>query len=233
MISEKRKRLLIGIEEKIGVKFNDISLLDIALTHSSYANEQNDGTKHNERLEFLGDSVLGFIVASYLFEKYKNTPEGKLTKIRANIVCSKSLANVASRIGIGEVLRFGHGEATHGGNTRQSNLEDAFEALVGAIYLDQGIETAEKFILDVFKNDLVAPRRVKPIDDFKSRFLELVQKQRGHEVEFILTDEDGPPHDKTFFVAVKLDGEVLGRGEGKSKKNAEQAAAKEAIKNYR
>lgn len=229
MIDETRKKLLHDVEDKIGIKFNDISLLNVAMTHASYANEVQNGEEHNERMEFLGDSILSFLVASYLYEKYKKTPEGKLTAYRANIVQSKSLANAAKRMGIGEALRFGHGEGAHGGNKKQSNLEDAFEALLGAIYLDQGIEKAREFVLEVFKDELTKTSHLKPIEDYKSKFLEKVQKEQGHDFEFMLTDEWGPPHDKNFLVAVKFDGKIIGRGEGKSKKAAEQEAAKMAI----
>lgn len=228
-MQEDRKRLLHKIEDKIGIKFDDISLLDTALTHSSFANERNDGTKHNERMEFLGDSALGFIVASYLYDKYNKSSEGKLSKFRANIVCSKSLAAAAKRVGIGGALRLGHGEATHGGGARQSNLEDAFEALLGAIYLDKGIEVAREFVLEIFKEELTEAKKAQPIEDFKSMLLEEAQKEKGHYVEFLLIGEDGPPHDKTFFSAVEIDGVILGRGQGKSKKAAEQLAAKEAL----
>lgn len=230
MITEERKNALHKIEKEIGVTFSDISLLNTALTHSSFANESGGDETHNERMEFLGDSALSFIVASYLYEKYKKTPEGKLTAFRSGIVCSKSLASAAKDLGIGEALRFGHGEEAHGGKNKQSNLEDAFEAVLGAIYLDKGIDVARDFVLRVFKEELTEKNHLKPIEDFKSQFLEIIQREKGHEFEFILTDESGPPHDKDFFVAVELDGKIVGRGEGKSKKAAEQMAAKEAIK---
>lgn len=231
MMDINRQRLLHRIEDNIGIRFEDFSLLDTAMTHSSFANEAQDGTKSNERMEFLGDSILSFIVASYLFEKYKDTSEGKLTQFRSNIVCSKSLASAARRLKIGDALRFGHGEGAHGGNRKQSNLEDAFEALVGALYLDKGIDAARDFVLEVFKEELNETKYVQPIEDFKSKFLEEVQKEQGHEFEFLLTGEKGPPHDKVFFSAVELDGKIVGRGEGKSKKAAEQAAAKMAMEN--
>lgn len=229
MMTEDRKNELHKIEKEIGVTFSDIALLNTALTHSSFANEANSGETHNERMEFLGDSVLSFIVASYLYEKYKKTPEGKLTAFRSGIVCSKSLAGAAKRLGIGDALRFGHGEDVHGGKNKRSNLEDAFEAILGAIYLDKGIDAARDFVLRVFKEELTKKNHLKPIDDFKSEFLEIVQSEKGHDVEFILTDETGPPHDRDFFAAVKFDGKIIGRGEGKSKKAAEQMAAKVAI----
>ena len=231
-MDEERINLLHKIEDRIGVKFDDISLLNVALTHSSFANEANESggnEQHNERMEFLGDSVLSFIVASYLYKKYEDTSEGKLTAFRANIVCSKSLAAAARELNIGEALRFGHGEGEHGGKNKRSNLEDAFEALLGAIYLDKGIDVAREFVLKVFKEELTKKNHLKPIEDYKSQFLEIIQREKGHDFEFILTDESGPPHDKEFFVALKFDGKVIGRGEGKSKKAAEQMAAKIAI----
>lgn len=232
MISEERIVLLHKIEDKIGVKFDDISLLHVALTHSSFANEANESggnEQHNERMEFLGDSVLSFIVASYLYEKFPEISEGELTAFRSAIVCSKSLAAAARSLEIGEALRFGHGESVHGGKNKRSNLEDAFEATLGAIYLDKGIDAAREFVLKVFKEELTKKNHLKPIEDFKSQFLEIVQREKGHDFEFVLTDESGPPHDRDFFVALKFDGKIIGRGEGKSKKAAEQKAAKVAI----
>lgn len=214
------------LQQRIGYEFKDIKLLERAITHSSYANENHLLTGDNERLEFLGDSVLGFITAEYLFSSHKDFPEGELTKLRSYAVCEKSLFEYAKEIGLGEILRLGKGEVQTGGRERPSVLSDAFEAVIAAIFLDGGIEEAKKFVLRFVKPYVTAKPCFK---DYKTILQEVVQKNQGEVLEYILVSEKGPDHDKCFKVEVHLNSNVIGAGEGRSKKQAEQAAAKEAL----
>ena len=206
---EKLKEL----EKKLGYTYQDINLLERALTHSSYANERQVSYGSNERLEFLGDSVLGFITADYFYRHFSHLPEGKLTKLRAATVCEKS-------------LRLGHGEENTGGRERPSILADAFEAVIASIYLDGGIESARTFVLRFIKD---AVQHSLPFKDYKTTLQEIIQQNPEEELEYVLTDESGPDHDKSFTVEVHLNSNVIGRGTGRSKKLAEQAAAREAL----
>lgn len=215
------------LEEKIGYTFKNKELLKTALTHSSYANEKN-GEKYNERLEFLGDSVLGIITAEYLFSNHKDFPEGELTKIRAALVCEKALYGFAGEIGLGSYLRLGKGEIRTGGSERPSILADAFEALIAAIYLDGGMKAAEKFVLGFITK--AQSRAMSVNEDYKTKLQEVIQKNPGETLEYCVTGESGPDHDKRFEVEVHLNSNVIGRGEGRSKKQAEQAAAHEVLK---
>ena len=214
-----------ALQNNLGYHFKDISLLRTALTHSSYANEKGAGTVCNERLEFLGDSVLGFISAGYFYRNY-DFPEGELTKRRAYFVCEKSLSEFARTLGIGEFLLFGKGEVLTGGKDRPSILADAFEAVLAAIYLDGGIEPAKKF---VFRFIDKADEEKPAVTDYKTTLQEIVQRNPEEAVEYVLVGESGPDHNKTFSVEVHLNSNVIGRGSGRSKKIAEQAAAKEAL----
>lgn len=213
-------------EKKIGYEFNNIALLDRALTHSSYAHEKGTG-KDNERLEFLGDSVLGFITAEYLFENFKSEPEGELTKKRAYAVCEKTLFEYAKEIDLGDAIQLGHGEEITGGRTRPSVVSDAFEALIAAIYLDGGIECAKKFVLPF----IIEATKTKPeFKDYKSMLQEVLQQNPDEKFEYIVVNESGPDHDKRFEVEIHLNGSnVIGKGIGTSKKRAEQQAAKCAL----
>ena len=214
------------LEKRIGYTFKNKQLLSEALTHSSYANERQDGTRCNERLEFLGDSVLGFISAEHFFEHFKHLPEGELTKRRAFFVCEKSLSVFAKELGIGDFLLFGKGEILTGGKDRPSILADAFEAVLAAVYLDGGIEPAKKLVLRfIDKADEVKPG----ITDYKTTLQEIVQRNPEEAVEYVLVGESGPDHNKTFEAEVLLNGESAGRGFGHSKKEAEQMAAKAAL----
>ncbi|MBQ2974195.1 MAG: ribonuclease III [Clostridia bacterium] len=215
---------LILLQKNLGYKFKDISLLETALTHSSYANEQTDGTVCNERLEFLGDSILGFVSAKYFFENF-DSPEGVLTKNRAARVCEKALCVFAKELGIGQALRLGKGETRTGGSERPSILADAFEAVLAAVFLDGGLEEASKIVLRFIPRD----DSIDEIKDYKTLLQEVIQRNREEHVEYVLTDESGPDHAKTFSVEVHLNSNVIGRGTGKSKKLAEQHAAKEAL----
>jgi ribonuclease-3 len=208
-------------EEKIGYSFKDKALLELALTHSSYANE-NKLKKNNERFEFLGDSVLGFVTAEYLFTEFKNRPEGEMTKLRAAVVCEKSLFKFAEQINLGKYILLGRGEDSTGGRNRPSVVSDAFEAVVAAIYLDGGMEAAKPYILGFIKE---AVKRETSFKDNKSLLQEYIQRVKGNTLAYEEVGEEGPDHDKTFVFRVKLNGEVIGEGKGRSKKEAEQNAA--------
>ncbi|MBR0535739.1 MAG: ribonuclease III [Clostridia bacterium] len=214
-----------AFEEKIGYVFKDKELIKIALTHSSYANE-NKLPRDNERLEFLGDSVLGFVTAEYLFSEYKSRHEGELTKLRAAVVCEKSLFKFAEKISLGEFIYMGKGEENSGGRNRPSIVSDAFEAVIAAMYLDGGIESVKPYILSFITE---AVKREANFKDNKSLLQEKIQKDKLYTISYEELDETGPDHEKVFRFAVKLNGEIAGIGEGRSKKEAEQAAAGAAL----
>lgn len=218
------------LEESLGYQFHDPALLEEALRHSSYANEhRGDNVFSNERLEFLGDSVLGFVTAEYLFAKHPTAPEGELTRIRALLVCEDSLHEVAQRLKLGEYLKLGHGEESCGGRTRPSILADATEAVFAAVYLDGGIRAASELIhrvlLDKEREEAAEAKR----RDYKTKLQELVQRTPNQVLTYRMTGEQGPDHDKVFSFAVLLNDTVVGTGEGRSKKEAEQMAAKDAL----
>ena len=214
--------------EKVGYSFQNEELLENALTHSSYANEGNRGLRSNERLEFLGDSVLGFVAARYLFEK-ETGAEGELTKLRASLVCEKALCSYARQLGLGEHLLLGKGERLSGGADRPSILADAFEAVIAAIYLDGGLEPVERFLLPFLENDRTQQRRAQ-FKDYKTLLQEIVQQNPGEQLEYELSGDSGPDHNKQFVMEVHLNSNVIGTGRGRSKKEAEQQAAREALK---
>lgn len=214
--------------QRIGYTFKDPMLLENALTHSSYANEGNRGLKSNERLEFLGDSVLGFVTAGYLF-RHDRGEEGELTRLRAALVCEKALSAYARKLGLGECLLLGHGEKRSGGASRPSILADAFEAVIAALYLDGGLAQAETFILPFIEEEL-SHRRATPFKDYKTALQEIVQQNPEERLEYVLTGESGPDHNKQFAVEVHLNSNVIGSGRGRSKKEAEQQAAREALR---
>lgn len=215
------------LQERIGYKFKNTELLKRALTHTSYANETGgDHNLSNERLEFLGDSVLGVITAEDFFMNYRNLPEGELTKLRAATVCEKALCEYAKDIDLGSFILLGRGEIVTGGSERPSILADAFEALIAAIYLDGGMDAAKGFVLKYIEK---AAKEQRGFKDYKTMLQEVVQKNPGEIVEYVLVKETGPDHDKRFEVEVHLNSNVIGRGIGTSKKKAEQAAAKEAL----
>ncbi|MDE6664986.1 MAG: ribonuclease III [Ruminococcus sp.] len=215
------------LEEIIGYKFKDKHLIYQALSHSSYANEKKNPSGSNERLEFLGDSVLSIVVSDYLYKKL-NVAEGELTKMRASLVCEKSLYVFAQQIHLGEFLFLGKGEENTGGRERPSILADAFEAVIAAVYLDGGLEPASKHILRFMPDDVQHPQK-PAFSDFKTVLQEIVQKNPEEKVEYVLIGEEGPDHNKRFVVEVRLNSQVIGRGKGRSKKEAEQFAAKEAL----
>ena len=216
------------LEQKLNYKFNNKKLLQNALTHSSYANEVRIGITSNERLEFLGDSVLSIIVAEYLFLHYKSIPEGELTKLRASLVCEKTLCKFSRELELGKFLKLGKGEDKGGGRERDSILADAFEALLAAIYLDGGMEVATKHVLR-FVIPEIEDKNQHTFNDYKTALQEIIQRNPEEYVTYVLKGESGPDHDKVFEVEVHLNSNVIGRGKGKNKKQAEQMAAKQAL----
>ena len=219
-----------ALEEALGYQFKNDALLREALRHSSYANEhRGEEATSNERLEFLGDSVLGFVTAEFLFLQHPNSPEGELTRIRARLVCEQSLYEAAQRIGLGRFLCLGHGEEAGGGRGRPSILADAMEAVIAAVYLDGGIGEAGALIHRLLLDDAVELRTMERRRDYKTALQELVQRKPNQVLYYRLTGESGPDHDKTFTIAVNLNGEVVGKGSGHSKKEAEQTAARDAL----
>ena len=211
------------LQEVLQYTFKNPALLRIAMTHTSYANESKVATTHNERLEFLGDSVLSVVVADYLFHQ-SGRPEGELTRMRASLVSEEALFQFAQEIHLGEYLRLGHGEDLGGGRNRPSVVSDAFEALIAALYLDGGMEVARKFILPFITEGNHAEA------DYKTRLQEIVQQNPDERLSYVVESESGPDHDKHFVVAVRFNSDRVARGEGRSKKAAEQCAAKEALK---
>ena len=216
------------LEAAIGYRFKNISLLQNALAHSSYANERwHDSLKSNERLEFLGDSILGMVTAEYLYRNFPDRPEGDLTRMRADMVCERALAVVADRIDLGRHLLLGNGEETGGGRHRDSILADAVESVIAACFLDGGMESARQFI-NTFVLTEVPVKKLRNAD-YKTALQELVQQKKNQILSYAMVGESGPDHDKQFRVEVSLNGQVVGEGIGSSKKRAEQAAAKAAM----
>ena len=216
------------LETAIGYRFQNITFLQNALTHSSYANERwHNSLKSNERLEFLGDSILGMLVAEYLYRNFPDRPEGELTRMRADMVCEKALAVVANQIGLGAHLLLGKGEEHGGGRNRESILADAVESVIAACYLDGGMAAASKFV-NTFVLTRVPVTKLNNAD-YKTMLQEMVQQKRNQVLSYALVGETGPDHDKRFLVELTLNGTVVGRGEGTSKKRAEQDAARVAM----
>jgi ribonuclease-3 len=219
--------LLSEFEKRLGYSFKNKALLENALTHSSYANEhRREGASSNERLEFLGDAILGLVVAEHLYQSHPDKPEGELTKLRAELVCEQSLAEVATQLELGKVLKLGHGESHGGGSHRPSMLADAVEAVLAASYLDGGMAVPKEIITRLILGKEPA---TSGNQDYKTRFQELVQRNRDQVIAYALVGQSGPDHHKTFTVEVTLNGQVAGTGNGSSKKRAEQDAAREAI----
>lgn len=216
-------------EKIINYEFKNKDLLFEALSHSSFANESKDGLKSNERLEFLGDSVLSIVVSEYLFSNFSDLPEGELTKTRSTLVCEKSLHGFGKTISLGEYIMLGKGEEITGGHQRPSIIADAFEAVIAAIYLDGGYEAAKRHIMRFMPADVKAAVK-KAYDDYKTILQEIVQKNPEESVEYHLVGESGPDHNKTFTIQVLLNSNIIGEGTARSKKQAEQLAAKEALK---
>ena len=216
------------LEAAIGYRFKNITLLQNALAHSSYANERwHDSLKSNERLEFLGDSILGMVVAEHLYRNFPDRPEGELTRMRADMVCETSLAAIANNISLGDHLLLGHGEELGGGRDRVSILADAVESIIAACFIDGGMEAAREFIARFVLCNVPVTRLHNA--DYKTALQELVQQKKNQVLTYELTGESGPDHDKQFFVQVLLNDQIIGEGSGTSKKRAEQAAACAAI----
>ena len=215
------------LEQTIKYSFKNKIFLEEALTHSSYANENPNGLECNERMEFLGDAVLQIISAEYLYTKFPKMPEGRLTKLRSSLVCTQSLSAFAREIELGSYLRMGKGETASNGADRPSVLEDAFEALIAAIYLDGGMDEAKRFVLHFLARE-VENHHVN-FRDYKSLLQEIIQQNPDETLTYTVVGTSGPDHDKRFDVELKLNSNIIGRGHGTSKKNAEQLAAKEAL----
>ena len=216
------------LEKNLKYTFKNKELLINALAHTSYTNEKKNGMNSNERLEFLGDSVLSIIVSEYIYKNFPNLPEGQLTRLRASLVCERALCNFSKQLGVGEYLLLGKGEKANGGAERPSILADAFEAILAAIYLDGGMEPAKNHVLRFIKNEL-SHLENDNFKDYKTELQEIIQRNPEEKLTYVLTGETGPDHDKCFTVEVHLNSNVIGEGSGHSKKNAEQAAAKKAL----
>ena len=229
-IDEHRRQLLIAFSKSLGVEFKKLELLNQALTHSSYTKFADPSAPNNEKLEFLGDAVLELTTSSYLYKHLPKLSEGELTKTRAALVCQDSLSQVASELNFGQMLIVGPSEDNELGRSRPSTLEDSFEAFVGALYLDRGCLAAKKFVEVKLAERFEEVKKGHLIADYKSHLQELIQREQGHTIEYIELKDYGPPHDKTFECAVKIDGKICGRGVGKSKQSAEKEAAKHALK---
>ena len=221
-------------QENLGISFRQESLLEEAFVHSSYPNENPDFARpSNERLEFLGDAILNFIVAEKLYEEFPKIPEGELTEIRASLVCRDTLAELASSLKLGDCLLLGRGEEANGGRMKASNLANAMEALIGALYLDQGLARARRFILRQLKPELKKIKAGKKTPNYKALVQEFIQGQRRPTPVYRLVEATGPDHSKQFTVEILVEGEALGRGTGKSKKTAESQAARVAWEKLR
>lgn len=220
--------MLNELEQALGYTFCDKSLLENALRHSSYANEnRKNNLSSNERLEFLGDSILGFVVAEHLYRTFPELPEGDLTRMRAELVCEGSLAAVAAELKLGRYLCLGHGEAASGGRERASINADAVESIIAAAYLDGGFDAAKALI---YRLILDGKAHRKPVNsDFKTQLQELIQREKNQTLKYCLVEESGPDHNKVFRVIVLLNDHIIGEGSGRSKKRAEQAAAEQGI----
>ena len=222
------------LQEEFGISFNDLSLLQQAFVHRSYLNENPESALgSNERLEFLGDAFLGFVIAETLHERFVNLDEGEMTKVRSALVCQSSLAHLASSLKLGDYLYLGQGEEKGGGRYRSRNLACVVEALIGAMLIDQGVEVTGDFILRLFEDRLGQVTEEGVATDHKSRLQELVQARKQERPIYRLAEEEGPDHDKRFWVEVIVDGKVLGRGSGKSKQLAEKDAAKKALQSWK
>lgn len=230
-MSEQKIKDMSGLEDKINYHFKNIELLKTALTHSSYCNENRKSgcLESNERSEFLGDAVLSIITSDFLFKKFPDCDEGFLTRTRAALVCEDTLAVFSSEIGLGDYMLFGHGETgSSGGKHRKSIISDAFEALLAAVYLDGGMKQARKFVLPYIKGML--DKVIKTgTEDYKSHLQRIVQETPEEELSYVMTKEEGPPHDRTFYYEVYLNSNLLGSGSGHSKREAEQEAARKAL----
>ena len=226
-LTAPRRRELKKLERLLGVEFNKLELLNAALTHTSYANDHQIDS--NERLEFLGDAVLELAASTYLFEHFAELSEGELTRTRASIVCQPTLAKLAANLNLGKMLLLSHGEDSSGGRYRDSNLEDTFESIIGALYLDSGWEIARDYVFRQLAPAFAEVKNGKNFKDNKTLLQELIQQNPTQKIEYVELSVTGPDHQRTFEYAVKIDGKMYGKGTGRSKKLAEQVAAKETL----
>ena len=232
-MTEGRRAALVRLSVQIGVSFSNLSLLDEALTHPSYTNEAKDDIPHNERLEFLGDAVLELASSTYLYAHFPECSEGALTKMRASLVQSETLARLARQMDLGSYLLLGRGELLGGGADRQNNLENAFEAVVGAVYLDGGWETARDYVARQLSAEARSVEGSHVARDYKTALQEHIQQKHHATISYQLVGETGPDHDKRFTTIVLLGGTAMGEGTGRSKKEAEQQAAAAALERIR
>ncbi|MHB1419020.1 MAG: ribonuclease III [Bacillota bacterium] len=229
----KRQRLLLELQNRCGMQLDTLGLLNTALTHPTFVFEnKNLGLEHNQRLEFLGDAVLGLVVGDYLYRFYPQMAEGDLTKMRAAVVCENTLARKARDLDLGTYILLGRGEELTGGRERTSILADVFEAVIGAFYLELGLEQARSFILRQLEADVKGLGRGN-YGDYKTLLQEIVQKEFEDNVSYIILKETGPDHDKRFVVGVNLRNQLLAKGIGRSKKEAEQKAAQAALEHWK
>ncbi|MBE6563341.1 MAG: ribonuclease III [Ruminococcaceae bacterium] len=224
-----------GLEKIIGYTYSDKELLRKALTHSSFSNEKKSKNKKgdcNERLEFLGDSILSIVVSEYLFSRYVDNQEGDLSKIRSSVVCEKALAKYAAEIGLGDYMYLGRGEELNNGRHRPSITADAFEALLASMYLDseRDMEVIRRFVLGFIKREIDFISKNSTFVDYKTMLQQIIQQSEGEKLEYVLVDETGPDHSKTFVTEARLNGSPIGKGSAGSKRESEQMAAKEALK---
>ena len=221
--------MLSELEAGLGYTFRDKSILENALTHSSYANENRErGLHDNERLEFLGDSILGLMTAEFLFNHEPSLPEGRMTRLRAELVCEASLHRVALKLDLGRYMRLGRGEEHTGGRQRPSILADMVEAIIAAMYLDSGMEECRRFVNEMILKDAEISDAHRTAD-YKTQLQELVQRKSDQHISYTMTGESGPDHNKSFTFSVSINGAVAGQGSGRTKKEAEQMAAKQAL----
>ena len=230
-MQDKRKQQLAGFCASQNIQMHNLELLEMALTHTSYAHEakQTPKPQHNERIEFLGDSVLSVIVSTYMFKNFPELAEGQLTKLRAHLVCEGSLYTFAKKIGLGELLLLGRGEELSGGRERPSILADAFESVLGAIYLDLGFAVAQRYLLTMMQPEIDYVCRNGIYTDYKTRLQEFLQRDGDVEISYQLMGSTGPEHNKIFTSEVSFEGKVIGVGQGRTKKDSEQHAAQQAL----
>lgn len=228
-IPYERQRSLQGLCKALGLEFNDLELLDCAFTHSSYLNESHYNIESNERLEFLGDAVIGLITNEYLYKKYSGSPEGQLSSLKSKLVSENTLSTIAYSLNLSQCLLMGKGERETGGETRKSNLANLLEALIGALYLDQGLEITKRFVLKYIGVITDTPEKIINNYNYKTRLQEFCQKKFKSVPQYKIISESGPDHDKIFIVKVSVNNKFFGEGKGKNKKEAEQLAAKHCL----
>ena len=228
-MTEERRAQLLHLSAQLQISFGNLALLDEALTHPSYTNEAKESISHNERLEFLGDAVLELASSTYLYARFPACSEGELTKMRASLVQSETLARLARRLDLGGYLRLGRGELLAGGADRQNNLENVFEAVIGAIFLDAGWAAAQAYVTRQLSDEAAHLQRTHVARDFKTALQEHIQQKHRTSIAYELISESGPDHDKRFTTRVRIGGEAMGEGTGRSKKEAEQQAAAAAL----